>query len=201
MRTFDARALIPSTIGFACLVVMAACRHEATAPVDGRAADDLWHEAEEQHAALVASEEYKEAAARTEACLERAGYPGVDGAIVLSDGTRHEPEGQLGELFAVTYALAEYAAAKDRCEAESGLDSLEQGVFPEALAGERQESVRARNEQFIAAISCLEVRGWTFREVLTIFGGLLFTEPILGPGEQDAYDLDVAECATELSNQ
>jgi DNA-binding CsgD family transcriptional regulator len=155
---------------------------------------------EAQARAMTETEEFRDAAARYKTCIETAGfYTDDDGALVLKDGSRHRRQTSPGEAFELKYALAEYLSEGGRCAEESGIAALQRAWGLDAPPD--PESVREFNEQLIQTVACLRALGWTFRDFITIPGGHLVTEPILDPGEQDAYDLDEAECLQWVANQ
>ncbi|MGH2607798.1 MAG: hypothetical protein ACRDHF_01805 [Tepidiformaceae bacterium] len=171
--------------------------NETSEEPDDRAHNDHGG-SEAENRALVETEEFQEAAARYKTCIENAGfYSDDDGAVVLKDGSRHQRGSESDKAVALRYAFAEYLSESGRCAEESGIAALRRAsgldVPPDP------ESVREFNERLIQVVACLQALGWTFRDLITIPGGELFTEPILQPGQQDAYDVDEAQCLQEAN--
>ena len=161
-------------------------------------------ELDEEHSAdertlleLRDSPEFQAASARMDACLQAAGFTRDGDAMILKDGTRFGPDQLTEGGLETTYALIEFFAANERCEQESGLAALrrEAGVANEPLD---PKFLQRANAAAIAVTACLEDRGWTFEPPIS-HRGVVHYFPKLEASEQDAYDLDAAECRTETT--
>ncbi|MGH2607846.1 MAG: hypothetical protein ACRDHF_02045 [Tepidiformaceae bacterium] len=140
---------------------------------------------------------FQAAADRMEACLEAAGFAKDGDTRILKDGTRFGPAELMRDGFQMTHAVAEYFSANERCEEESGLAAVRRaaGVANEPLD---PGFVRRANAHSVAKAACLEDRGWKFHDPVS-HRGIIQYFPDLQPGDQDAYDLDEAECRAETT--
>jgi hypothetical protein len=160
--------------------------------------DPTTEEREGELSALTQRPDFQAASERMKACIEAAGFLRDGDATILKDGSRFRAIDLIQSGKPALYAVIEYMSASQRCEEESGVSALRRAAGLENKPLDASY-VQKANAHAVAAAACLEGRGWTFNEPVTLHGVMYF-EPALQPSEQDAYDLDEAECRQETAS-
>ncbi|MEX0784267.1 MAG: hypothetical protein WD557_16625 [Dehalococcoidia bacterium] len=165
--------------------------------VQAEGEDPEWDARVARMRALTESDEFQAASTRMRECLEAAGFIVEDGATILRDGTRFGAAEIARSGFQMSHAVAEYFGANEQCEEASGVSALrrEAGVADEPLDA---TSVQRVNQHAVAFTVCMQARGWKYHDPVT-HRGIIQYYPDLQSGEQDAYDLDEAECRAETT--